>query len=525
MMSKSLRRRLAMGLAACLMVALAAMLSRSAPIARSAGQSTSATSASSRVLHVVQQVEVLSLDPNVQAVRAQVRIGEEILETPTRYVSSGSGYKLVPWLTSSWSQVSPRRWRFTVRKGIKFSNGEPLTSAAFVKTWQYYNKYKAAGGGQAVIFSNVLSMLAVDQYHFDLSTTTPNDEALPSQMSVFYVYPPTEYGQVGAAGFGAHPIGTGPYLLASWQKGVALTLKANPSYWGPKPAIKQIVFTSVLDASTRLSEVQSGQADVAADVPPDLIPRAKGISSASIEATTQYGRFFLAFNVHSRPANRPVVRQAINYAIDRQAIVKSLLGGYATATYGLYVPNELGYTTKRTFPYNVSKAKQLLAKAGFPNGVTIDLSYATDLGQSEQLAQVIQSQLGKAGIKVVLHSGLFSAQAKSWETGKTPGMVVDQYQSLYPDTSFLFVAYLTAKAPWGGLAIDNPTAAIATKAISTANKKRRQAFYEQANQRAIGKLALWVPLFAPQGIYLVSKDLKWSPRADTMFRFETAAWK
>jgi peptide/nickel transport system substrate-binding protein len=490
------------------------------------GHAVSSKLAASQVLHVVQQQDVLSLDPNVQAVRAEVRIGEEILETPTRFVSADGGtYKLVPWLTTSWRQMSPKRWRFTVRKNVKFSNGEPLTSEAFVKTLAYYKQYKSSGGGQAVIFSNVFSIVAVDEWHFDVSTVTPYDEALPSEMSVFYVYPPAYYGQVGASGFGQAPIGTGPYVLASWQKGVAITLKSNPTYWTKQPAIKEIVFTSVLDPATRLAEVESGEADVAADVPPALIPQAKGISSAQVETTNQFGRYFLAFNVHSSPANRPLVRQAINYAIDRKSIVSSLLGGYATPIYGLYTPGEIGYSTKQWFPYNPAKAKQILAKAGFPNGLTIDLSYATDVGQSEQLAQVIQSQLAKAGITCNLHGGLFASQAKSWETGQTPGMVVDQYQSLYPDTSFLFVAYLTKGSPWGGLAIDGPMAQLATKALSTANKASRQKLYNQADARAIGSLALWAPLFAPQGIYVVSKRLAWAPRADTMYRFETASWK
>lgn len=486
------------------------------------GSGSAAPAAGGSVLRVVQASEVQSLDPNTESKRTSVRIADEILEAPTKYEWDGSKLVLKPGLAQSWEQTSPTTWRFKLRSGVTFTNGEPLTAEAVAKTLDAYRQNKA--GGNTTVFSDV-EIKAVDDLTFDVTTKIANYGALPAKMSYFVVYPPKYFAEKGATGFGNAPIGTGPYQLDKWQKGVVIRLTANQKYWGGAPKIGALEFSTVGDPASRIAQLQTGQVDVAADVPPAMVSRAEGLSGVKVAAVQSQTRVFLAFGTGTAPTDNPLVRKAISHAIDTDTIIKNLFNGRAYPFHGLFVSGELGYSQQFTGnTYDPALAKKLLAEAGYPDGLKIDFHYtigATVL--DEQVAEAVAAQLKEVGITSTMDGGPFQVVAKKWRQPGSSGVHLLSFNPVYNDSGFLFQAYFTKASAWSALATDPELDKLADTAAGTVDAAARTAAYTQAQQLAITDQAYWAPLYALQENYAITDKLSWQPRPDALFAFETAS--
>lgn len=489
--------------------------------ATACGGGNESTASKKSSITIVQKTATNALLPDVEPVRTSLRIDEEILEAATRYVWDGKQLKIEPALAESWEQTGPKTWLFHVRPNVKFHNGEPLTADAFKFSLDAYRANKAAG---AFVFSDI-ELKVVDPMTFQVTTKTANLGALPSKMSFLFAYAPKYYAEKGKAGFGSAPIGTGPYKLQKWERGIAITLTRNPDYWGAKPAIETLVFRTVADDATRVSMLQTGQADVVADLPPPLASRVDGLKDAHTEVIESQRRIFFFFNNFVAPTNDVRVRQAINYAVDAQAIIDSLFQGHAYPLKGIYLTGELGYIPGFTgYTHDPEKAKQLLAATGHPNGLTVDLHYT--IGSTvldKETAEAVQGQLAAVGIKANMDGGPVNAMEAKFDAGKSTGMNLWSYGPIYNDSSFLTnIASFSSTALYGPYSHDAKTDALTQQAVATTDQAERQKLYEQIQDYVLMQNADWVPLYALQDIYGVSDRVVWKARPDQNYAFETA---
>lgn len=475
-------------------------------------------------LNVVQAAAVNLLEPDFESVRPSLRISSEIVESITKYDWDGKEYKLVPGLAEKWEQTGEFTWRFHLRPGIKFTNGEPLTAEAVKFTQGVYMENKRSG--PALVGD--LEINVVDELTFDVVTKKPNLPTVPAQLSFLYVYPPEYFKSVQTQGFGNAPIGTGPYMLADWVKGVAITLKANPSYWGKAPAIQTIVYRSISDNTTRVAELQAGSADVVADIAPNLAPLVQGMEAAELKRMPSQRRIFFFLNARQAPTDNAKVRQAVGYAIDRESIVKSLLGEDAVVLNGIYLPGELGYDAEfKGYQYDPEKAKALLAEAGFKDGITLDLHFTTEGSVLEPfVAEAVQAQLAKVGITATLDGAPQSIMAQKYGTGESSGMNLNNYAPIYADSSFLVSrAYFSSTARYGKYLEEGDTRLdeLGAAAIATTDVAERQKLYAEAERHIVMEKAYWVPLYQLVDSYGVSKQIDWEPRPDQNFVFENSS--
>ncbi len=487
----------------------------------SSGGSSSTTGRSS--VTVVQSGTPTSLQPDVEPNRDTLRISEEIVEAATKYVWDGQNLKIAPALTTSWEQVGATTWRFHVRPNVKFTDGEALTANTFKTALDNYINDKEIG---AFVVKDI-HISVVDQMTFNVVTDTPNLGALPAKMSFLFIYPPDYYAGKGKAGFGQAPIGTGPYKLASWEKGVSIHLVANQGYWGSRPAIHDLVFKSVQDAATRVAQLETGQADLVADLPPALVSRVNGMSNARAESIESQRRVFYFFNSLVAPTSSVLVRQAVNYAVDTKTIISSLFQGHAYPLHGIFLPGEIGYDPSFTgFASDPNKARQLLAQAGYStsNPLTIDMHYTTDATVlDKETAEAVQGQLQAVGIKVNMDGGPEQVINQEYGTQKATGMNMWSYGPIYNDSSFLVtVAHFSSQAAYE-YEKDAHMDALGNQGLSTTDAAQRQQIYSQLENYVILEQAYWVPLYALQDIYGVSKHLKWSPRPDQNYALEVAS--
>ncbi|MGE4327414.1 MAG: ABC transporter substrate-binding protein, partial [Pseudodonghicola sp.] len=234
-----------------------------------------------------------------------------------------------------------------------------------------------------------------------------------------YIVPPAYWAEVGADGFGAAPIGTGPFKLEDWRRDDRIVMTRNEGYWGtPLKGIERVILRPVPDDMARAAGIEAGEFDIATNIP---IANAAAIEAAGkkIVEVPSYRIFSLELSnleMHPSPMHDKLVRQAVNYAIDKEGIIDGLFEGRAKRLNGqLLRSNQLGYNPDLTdYPYDPEKAKALLAEAGYPNGFDIDFRFPSGrYVQDQEVATAIAGMLEAVGIRpnmIQLEAGEFLRQ-------------------------------------------------------------------------------------------------------------------
>jgi peptide/nickel transport system substrate-binding protein len=316
--------------------------------------------------------------------------------------------KIVPALAESW-KVDGKNITFTMRKGVKFHNGDPLT-AADVKFSIDTLKSKDLNSGQAGNFGAVDGATVVDDNTVIVNLNKIDARILDTFANNLAIIPMKYYQSVGQAGFISKPIGTGPFKFVSWAKDDRLTMEANTDYWpgSPKgkPLVQTLVFRAIPTAATRVSELKAGSVDMVQDLPTDQVDALKsgGFNVVESKSPVYNWAFFNTLNTAAsvKPLQDIRVRQAMNYAVDTATIIKTVLGGHSRQLAGGVTDLTLGFSSDlKPFAFDQAKAKQLLTDAGYPNGFTIDADVSNTAKQD--VPQAIVAQLAQVGIKVNLN--------------------------------------------------------------------------------------------------------------------------
>ena len=210
-----------------------------------------------------------------------------------------------------------------------------------------------------------------------------------------------------------NPISTGPYKLAEWDKGVRRVLERNDDYWGDAPQVAESIYISIPDDTARLAALKNGTAQMIVDPPLEELSNLDADAAFTVNAKTIRLLYFVSFNLNAGPLGSPLVRQAINYAIDKETIANDLLQGVAAPAKGLLSPGFGQWVNQDVagHPYNLDKARELLAEAGYPDGFQTTLSFAAvapNLPKATEVATVIQASLAEIGIEVTLDTREFS---------------------------------------------------------------------------------------------------------------------
>jgi peptide/nickel transport system substrate-binding protein len=322
-----------------------------------------------------------------------------------------------PDVAESWRQVSPTVWRFTVKKGLKFPNGEPedARAVAFAIGYVVNPKHGEAIGST---MGTVLSAHASSARVLTIKTKDPN-ALIPRLLSALVVVPPKAFLANGPAAFWANPIGTGPWKLASFQPNQSVTLVPNSSSIEGKPKAGKLVFQAIPDAASRAAALQAHDVDIINTVGTDQLAQLKGAGN-KIAATTTPGMYIIDLYAKSGPLANPRVRQAINYAIDQKTLVKQIMGGYGEVSQAQLPGSEIsGFCPSvKAYPYDPTKAKSMLAAEGVKPGTTLHFQTSNGYIVNDTLvAQAVADMLGKVGLNVkvdVLDLGrYFSAYATS----------------------------------------------------------------------------------------------------------------
>ena len=323
-----------------------------------------------------------------------------------------------PQLAESWSAKDERTWTFKLRSGVVFSDGEPLTADS-VAFW--INLMETPEGAGWAVHAEIgsLKARALDPLTLEVVTPVPNP-FLPHELSLVRVMSPAHWKKVGAQGVYASPVGTGPFVMEKLEDR-KMILKAAPKGWR-KPVMDTLELVAATDAGPRLSVLLSGGVDIAVQLGPDDVDTVQSAGMKMV-AGREPSVITLSFiNVKDGPQKDVRVRQALNYAVDKEAIVKNILGGFVDAASQPVPSVAFGYDPElKPYPHDPARAKKLLADAGYPNGFKVVAESFT--GTSAYTAFVFQqvaADLAKVGVTLEIRSvpapkyarGIFSGD---WE--------------------------------------------------------------------------------------------------------------
>ena len=330
--------------------------------------------------------------------------------------------KIIPGLALSWT-VSPdkRTWTFKLRPGVAFHDGTPFNAQAVKFTYDRILN-PATGSPRRSTLAMVESTAVVDDLTFRLTTRQPFAPLL-AQLSAYNVYilSPTHVMKEGA-NFSKTASGTGPFRLQSWQPGEKLTVVRNDKYWGEKARLDSIVFSVVPEDSARTLLLLSGQADVISEVPNVMVKRLGSLDAVRMLRRPGYRTIYIGMNLSVPPFNDIRVRQAIGHAINKPALLQGVLSGIGTMG-GSLESSVIEGTAKELppYPYDLAKAKKLLAEAGFPNGFSTEFYVTTGrYNMDRQLGEAVQGQLAAIGIDAKIQAPEFGAYLAALNKGKVP---------------------------------------------------------------------------------------------------------
>ncbi|MCG8618010.1 MAG: ABC transporter substrate-binding protein [Desulfobacterales bacterium] len=312
-----------------------------------------------------------------------------------------------PALAESWEVTDGGKvYTMKLRKGVKFHNGEDFSADSVIFSW---NRGKGKDVTWRKKWDIVKDVEKVDDFTIRLKLDAPYPLLL-RQVSYFWNIVPEGYlKEVGEDGFVKHPVGTGPFRFVEWKKGDRLVYEANPDYWEEdKPKAAKVVFRPIAESATRMAAIKTGEMDIVSRLTAEEAAMLKGVSGVKVVEYPVDRVFYITFNNLTSgkglPTENAKVRQAMNYAVDIDAIVDALFNGHGRPTNGFFVPSNLGYNASvKPFGYDPEKAKALLKEAGYPDGFSIEMAAPTGAySQFEQVCEAIQGYLSEVGIDMKL---------------------------------------------------------------------------------------------------------------------------
>jgi peptide/nickel transport system substrate-binding protein len=364
--------------------------------------------------------DIKDWDPSVAASMEVVMLSS-VYETLTVYDTYGAK-NVKPGLATSWSTSDDGLiWTFNLRKGVKFHDGTPFNASTVKYSIERTKKMKK---GTSYILGAIGKLSVVDSYtvQVHLKNPAPMDIILSSQYAA-YIFSPTAATRGTEWFMQGNAAGTGPYMVDSWEKSQQTVLKKNDNYWGGwnKKHFKRVVIKVVLEKSTQVQMIKSGEADFASLAPVDSLPALRKSPGVEVLTPKSWKNSSFLINTKKFPTNNLKIRKALQYAWDYSAVVKSIYNGLATVAEGPVPKNIWGHNPNLPkVDFNLEKAKQLIAESGIPKSqLKLSMAYIATSQEYENCAQLLQANLSRIGVQLELKGGPWGTiwkNAKNVET-------------------------------------------------------------------------------------------------------------
>ena len=418
---------------------------------------------------------------------------------------------IVPVLATKWAISQDKKtWTFSLRPNVKFANGAPFTAKAIQFTFERIMDQATASPARSQYLA-VDRVEAPDDLTVRFLTKYPFPDLIRNLAQPnFLAYEPIHTKKYPVKEYGRNPVGTGPFMLKEWISGDRAVFIPNPSYWGPQPAVNSIIYKPVPEGAARAAMLRTGEADIVVKIPPEEVRTLEGDPNLSVlKLDSMYQVSYELNNTKENPPlNNRLVRQALNHAVDKEAIVKTILMGLGAPMASPFGPGINFRATFEPYKYDPERAKKLLAEAGYPKGFKLVLS--TPNGRylkDREVGEAVQGYLQAVGVQ---------AEVRLWEW--SPYMVFIQKDE---SREAMMLGRATPSADFtatrlfskGAIGLYNVTGFwrekvedLLVKARSSFDEKERTESYRQI-QAIVWEEAPWVFLHNQKAVVGVRKNI------------------
>jgi len=431
--------------------------------------------------------------------------------------------ELVPVLAKSW-EVSEdgKTYTFHLREGVKFHDGTDFNAEAVdfnIKrlTDKKFEHYDEIGAGRTFrTWKFFESSEVVDEKTINIHLSSPFSEfpRMLAQINSLQIVSPEAIIKNGNDSMGENPVGTGPFKFSERKRGENITLVKNEEYWGEKALLDKVIFRPLSDSASRVLAIQNDEVDIIAVPPPDSIENLKDQGYEVVSGTPPHV-WYLTFNFDNKYMKNQKVRQAINYAINREGIANELLKGTVNPAYTIQSPGAANYSAdNKWYEYDPEKAKELLKEAGVENGFKTTLQTSVD-GSGQLLpvdiAEWIQRDLKEIGIEVKLDTQEWITYYSGYSDGMASDVGMNQMSSGRTSPYFLsMVAHSEFVAPGGfnsGKYVNPSVDKLLDQASTSTDESKALELWAEA-EAMIMEDAAFAPIVNDSAPYVVNSRVK-----------------
>ncbi len=455
-----------------------------------------------------------TLDPHMHFERVGILVNINMFDS---LLHKNVRLEYEPSLATSWRAVSDTVWEFKLRKGVQFHNGDALTAEdvkySFERVLDPAKKSPQVGNIRAI-----KEVRIVDAETIHLVTDKPFPLLL-ERVVFFPIVPRKHVEKVGDQVFGTTAaVGTGPWKLVEWKRDQHIRLEAFDGHWRGKPSFKHLVFRAIPEVATQVAELKTGGVDLIRNVSADLVPELNAGPQTYVSSSPILRVHYVHMDMRTPPFDKKLVRQAANYAIDKQAIIQKLMGGLGGQVATVVQPTAFGHDAGVTpYAYDPKKAKELLTQAGYPNGVDIALHSA--FVEFRPVFEAIAQMLTDVGLRT---------NARMWDPGpawnkffQAEGKATHGYYgswgnySVFDADAVLHPLYHTEPGGWVGKWYTRVPEldSLIDQARATVDQAQRKRSYAQI-QRLIREDAPSIFLFTQYDNLGISKRVTYQARGD-----------
>lgn len=465
-----------------------------------------ATSAAAKTLVVVQEAEPVGLDLMQSSIQTTMNVNYNLHDTLFHPQEDAT---VLPALAEKWEQLDELSWKVTLRKDAVFHNGEAVNAEAVKFSFERImsSELQSPHKGRLSAFT---AIEIIDDHTFVIRTEAPYAPGLYMLGYYLPIVPPKYVQEVGDAGYNANPVGSGPYKLARWMRGDSVVLERFEQYYGPKPAYSTVIFKAVPEEASRIAALMTGEAHVISGVP--VHQRKRIVESGRAYLTPQMGVMpYLGLQTYKEPYNDVRVRQAVNYAVNRELINKALFNGEAILCAGPISPRTFGANPNlKPYPYDPEKAKALLKEAGYPDGFEARLAYPTYMTQIQEQAEIIAADLGKVGIRVTLEPFERAVMWEKYKAGEHMMFIYWWDDAPEPDRYMYALFHSKSRDYYSSYPeVD----ALLDKGRTILDRDERATVYHEID-RILYEEAPWIYMYIVPEVFGVANDVHYQGRRD-----------
>jgi len=436
----------------------------------------------------------------------------------------GPDMKLVPGLAESWEELDEgKRLRFKLRQGVSFHNGEPFNAEAVKFTFERLLGEEGGKGPQRSNYTAIEAVEIVDEFTVDLKLSRP-DPVLLTKLAGYgaMIVPPKYITEKGDEHFNLNPVGTGPFKVVGYEPKVALKMEAFTDYHGDKAKISELEFRFITEPATAVAELQAGRVDlvIPPTIPVSMIPTIKADENLELVSTAGPTVYALRYNTRDGITADPRVRKALIMAVDRETIVKEILGGEAEVIGQFQGALSFGYDEGlKPLPFDPEGAKKLLEEAGVKPGATIEIDIRGNDATFGEVTQAVAAYLSMVGVNATIRPHETNTLLNDIvPQGKTGAMFQQSWGGWTFDYDNTAYSMYHSGEKWNPYDADAELDKLLESQRPLTDRAEREVILKQIANYAAER-ALEMPLYNQNAIFGINKRVKnFTPVPDSRLR-------